>query len=61
MEPGARESATALYRSYQDWCAEKQRVPDTQTCFGRALGRSGVIGHKDRSGRVIRVGLKLLT
>lgn len=56
----AKEMAGDLYRSYQEWCAENRRVPETQTGFGRALTRMGIYGFKSGSGRMWRRGLKLL-
>lgn len=56
----AKEMAADLYRSYQDWCAEKRRVPETQTGFGRALSRVGVQAFKSGSGNIWRRGMKLL-
>ena len=55
----AKAMAGDLYRSYQEWCAENRRVPETQTGFGRALTRMGILGYKSGSGRMWRRGLKL--
>lgn len=57
--PEAKEMAGSLYASYQLWCAENRRVPETQTGFGRALSRIGINGFKSGSGRMWRRGLKL--
>ena len=56
----AKEMAADLYRSYQEWCAENRRVPETQTGVGRALTRMGIYGFKSGSGRMWRRGLKLM-
>lgn len=62
VDGAAVELAGDLYRSYQDWCAEKQKVPETQRGFGTTLSRLGVaLAARDRRGLVRRQGLKLVT
>lgn len=61
VDGAAVEMAGDLYRSYQDWCAEKQKVPETQRGFGTTLSRLGVVpAARDRKGLVRRRGLKLI-
>lgn len=59
-DPSARTGAAELYRSYVTWCAEQQNVPETQSSFGRALSRGGILGAKDGNGRVYRRGIRLI-
>lgn len=59
-DPKHREEASALWRAYVQWCAESQRVPETQTGFGRALSRIGIVPIKASNGRVVRQGVRLL-
>lgn len=52
--------SSKLYASYQTWCAENRRVPETMVGFGRSLSRIGVSATKNRTGHKLRHGLKLL-
>jgi len=55
---GHKVEATALYRHYVWWCTSTDRRHVSQSAFGRQLTYAGIYGR--HSGRVHRIGLKLL-
>lgn len=55
---GHKVEASALYRHYVWWCTSTDRRHLSQSAFGRQLTYAGIYGR--HSGRVHRIGLKLL-
>lgn len=55
---GHKVEASALYRHYVWWCTSTDRRYLSQSAFGRQLTNAGIYGR--HSGRVHRIGLKLL-
>lgn len=59
LDPDARESAAALKEDYGRWCAAQGRTPVTETALGSCMRRLGTCHVHDRTGRVVRVGIRL--
>ncbi|MBX3480100.1 MAG: hypothetical protein KF842_06845 [Caulobacter sp.] len=61
QDPEARTEASALFRSYKDWCeANGVERPMAQTSFGRAMGDLQILtAGKNAAGRVVRRGARL--
>ena len=61
IDMAAHETAAALYASYGAWCDDMNETPESQTRFGITLERMGYVRRANRTGRIERIGLKLLT